>query len=94
MLSPVGLGEDTLLVGVKPSFGGLLELGDGHLDVVAQQLGGYRVHEGGKLVQGGLATVDPVPLGVGGAGDAGVVHDEFSRRNWRSLNSCFHILSL
>ncbi len=78
VLIPVGLGKDTHLVGVKPSFGGMLELGNGLLDVVAQHLQGSRVREGGELVQGGLATVDPVPLGVvgvGGVGDTRVGYD-------------------
>ena len=40
VLLPVDLDEDALLVGVKSSFGGALELGDGPLDVVAQHLRG------------------------------------------------------
>ncbi len=64
LLPPVGLDEDALLVGVKSSFGRALELGDGLLDVVAQHLRGSRVRKSGELVQGGLVTVDSVPVSV------------------------------
>ncbi len=56
MLPLVSLIEEAVLVGVKPSLGGLLELGDGLLDVFAQHLGGSRVCEGDGLVQGGLMS--------------------------------------
>ncbi len=60
---------------VKTFLGRLHELRDRLFDVVAQHLGGSCVRGGGELVQGGFASVNPVPVGVGRVGDTGVGYD-------------------